>query len=73
MKYRWEVDIKEDSPDPDEEYYEVSVLRSDNLHGRESWGWSGDSKIVIDNGEENKAQAIAAARILCEALNNGKA
>jgi hypothetical protein len=49
----WEVLIKgeavtEDSEDDDSEAgFEISLVRPDNKHGHDSWGWSGDDKIIL--------------------------
>lgn len=44
MTNRW---IPHTSDSPDQPEWEVSVVRSDNLHGQRSWGWDGDDKLII--------------------------
>ena len=50
--------------------FEVSVIREDNKHGQDSWGWGDDTKIILD--VETKEFAIKAATLLCAALNSRK-
>ena len=76
---QWEVQIKGDIWDR-KSGYEVSVLKCDNRHGHESWGWGGPDKIIMfSNGvggnELNPRTddaihfALDAAQKLCDALN----
>lgn len=44
MRGRWVVDIK---GGPNEEHFEISVMRDDNKLGRESYGWFGRDKLLV--------------------------
>lgn len=41
------------SDPPDQPEWEVSVLRSDNIHGQISWGWDGNDKLIIASMNED--------------------
>ena len=53
MKAKWIVGVKTDEGyDSDDGYedgaIEISAIREDNEHGKESWGWEDiDSKIIL--------------------------
>jgi len=59
--------------------YEVSVIKKDNEHGHNSWGWGGCDKIILfgtglgqndlDYSPESEAFAKKVAELLCDALN----
>lgn len=44
MKTEWEVDLK---GGPNKKVWEISVLRSTNTHGKLSYGWFDEDKILI--------------------------
>lgn len=44
MKWRSQVFGKRCSPS-----WEISVVREDNEHGQKSWGWFGDSKLLVSH------------------------
>jgi len=51
MKAKWVVDIKEYK-----QSFEISVLRDDNEHGKRSYGWFDENKLLISsssNGSPN--------------------
>lgn len=35
--------------------FEVTVVREDNTHGRESWGWIGAHKVLVMEGKTTKS------------------
>lgn len=35
--------------DPSSESFEISVVREDNEHGRKSWGWFDERKLLISS------------------------
>lgn len=35
--------------DPNGESWEISVVRTDNIHGQESWGWFDERKLLISH------------------------
>jgi hypothetical protein len=41
---KWVVNIK---GKPESTSFEISVVRDDNEHGKKSYGWIGDDKILI--------------------------
>jgi len=43
---KWEVQIK---GKPDSSAFEISVIRSDFLHGHNSWGWFDENKLLISH------------------------
>ncbi len=48
----WIVDTK---GGPDDDSYEISVMRVNNDHGKKSYGWHGEDKIHIsDSGGPNR-------------------
>ena len=58
--------------------YEISVIKKDNKHGHDSWGWGGGDKIVLfDNSYVNthgldisdKEFMINVANALCIVMN----
>jgi hypothetical protein len=58
--------------------WEISVVREDNSHGRKSWGWFDESKLLVsDNGGPCRDpicgfvwdQQIIIAEELCRRLN----
>jgi len=46
MRGPWEVNIKGAFCEPS---FEISVLRSDNLHGKRSYGWFDENKLLISH------------------------
>lgn len=46
MKGKWIAQIK---GDPNGTAWEISVVREDNEHGRLSWGWFDENKILISD------------------------
>ena len=63
------------------ESWEISVVRLDNKHGQESWGWFDDKKLLVsDNGGPCDDpicgyvwdEQIKIATELCRRLNNGE-
>jgi len=44
MSGKWVVDVKGHAGDKS---FEISVLRDDNEHGKRSYGWFDDNKILI--------------------------
>ena len=73
----WEGD--EEVVKDEEEEFELSVIRTDNTHGLNSWGWGGLNKIILfsHDGENaidltDKDFAMECAKILCDGLNNKK-
>ena len=44
MKVKWVVDIKEYGKS-----FEISVLRDDNAHGKKSYGWFDENKLLISS------------------------
>jgi len=79
-KDKWEVqmfdgdgDEEDDCPD-----FELSVIRIDNKHGHDSWGWGDVNKIILFgsgvgensvDSKEEKEFAVKVAGTLCAALN----
>lgn len=71
----WEVQVKGEKCS---DSWEISVVRSDNDHGKRSWGWFDDDKLLVshDGGPCNwpicefvwDAQ-IEIANQLCDKLN----
>lgn len=43
---KWVVDIK---GEPCSKLFEISVLRDNNQHGKDSFGWFGENKLMISN------------------------
>lgn len=43
---KWIVDIK---GAPNQNTFEISVLRESNTHGQNSYGWFGDDKLLISH------------------------
>lgn len=41
---KWVVDVK---GKPDSDSFEITVLRDDNEHGKLSYGWIGEDKLLI--------------------------
>lgn len=35
--------------DPDSGSWEISVVREDNYHGRKSWGWIDENKLLVSH------------------------
>jgi len=69
MADTWMVDVKQF-----EKKYEISVLKADNAHGRESYGWFGENKMLIAGGSAPLCDFVVAAHIktaeeLCYRLN----
>jgi len=76
----WQVQVKgKIGPNPDD-YYEVSIVRKDNIAGQTSWGWGGLHKIILFGTglgrnsispvtEETIQFALWIADTLCTALN----
>ena len=46
MNARWEVNTK---GGPGQEAFEIAVLRADNRHGKASYGWFDDRKLLISH------------------------
>lgn len=89
MKNKWEVMLKGnmnekglDLDDFEEEEFgfELSVIRKNNKHGHDSWGWGDENKIILfgtglgENSlpeEDVKAVKFAKriAQLLCDVLN----
>lgn len=44
MKAKWIVDIKGSA---NSESFEISVIREDNEHGKDSYGWHDENKLYI--------------------------
>jgi hypothetical protein len=69
----WIVDVKGGL---DSQYFEISVLRSNNEHGIRSYGWFGPDKILISEGDSNSITAsvwkklIRVAYEIANELNN---
>lgn len=66
--------------DKPRDQYELSVIRSDNAHGRRSWGWGDENKIILfgtglggndlnPRTPEQIERARLVADILCGQLN----
>ena len=62
----------------DEEFgLEISVIRKDNIHGHESWGWGDETKIILwssgDTSNEMSTNNILwcrkVAELLCDSMN----
>lgn len=43
---RWLVQVK---GNPDGEEWEISVVKSNNLHGQRSWGWFDEDKLLVSH------------------------
>ena len=56
--------------------HELSVIHKDNTHGRISWGWGCESKIILfssgvgGNSTQDEEFAMKVAQILCDGLNS---
>jgi len=48
---KWIVNLKDNYTDNS---YEISVIREDFSHGINSYGWFGDNKLLIGNGNNYK-------------------
>jgi len=67
-----------ESSDQFNDYHEVeiSVVRKSNKFGLKSYGWNGDSKIILFSSEDDGCNSkevewwVKVAEVLCEALNN---
>ena len=44
MQSKWVVHTQ---GQPGSDFFEISVLREDNIHGKDSYGWFGNNKIHI--------------------------
>jgi hypothetical protein len=73
----WRVDVKGKAGDTS---WEISVLRSSNVHGMRSYGWFGDDKLLVShNGGPCRwpinefvwSGQILIANALCDKLNGG--
>jgi hypothetical protein len=61
--------------------FELSVIKKDNKHGHDSWGWGNLDKIILFTSdgtnllgypcEEEVVYMKYVASLLCKALNNG--
>ena len=60
--------------------WEISVVREDNAHGRASWGWFDDRKLLVSHNGGPCSWPLAPglgpvmveiAHKLCDHLNNG--
>ena len=78
MEYEWEVQIFGERCSGS---WEISVVRSDNDHGRRSWGWFDERKLLIShNGGPCRwpvkgfvfDQQVALAEEVARRLNNGE-
>lgn len=76
-KLEWLVDIKDSRPHS----WEISVLRSDNIHGIKSYGWFDEHKVFIGSiGSPNEFpilpevwdELVAMAGRICDRLNSGE-
>jgi len=47
MKAKWVVNIKEYK-----QSFEISVLRDDNEHGKRSYGWFDENKLLISSSSD---------------------
>lgn len=74
----WEVQVKGER---NSESWEISVVRSDNQHGRLSWGWFDDHKLLVShNGGPCHwpicgfvwDEQVRIANELCRRLNAGE-
>ncbi len=43
---KWLVDVK---GDVNSESWEVAIVREDNVHGRRSWGWFDQNKLLVSH------------------------
>lgn len=71
----WEGVDPEDYDIHDYNEIEISVLREDNKHGIESYGWDGEDKMIVYENEEGtdkktRDEFIKRAHIICAAFNN---
>ncbi len=68
-----EIDIKDTTEEEIEESsFEISVIRKNNKHAHESWGWGGNDKIILFDEIESKQNydwAIKIANTIAKALN----
>ena len=73
---KWIVDIK---GAPEQSPFEISVLRDDNKHGKESYGWFKENKILISNSggpcrnslrQSVWDRLVSVAEIVAEMMNN---
>lgn len=78
QKYRWKVNIKGEKGSSS---WEIAVIREDNKHGFESYGWFDERKLLIShNGGPCHWPIIGTvwdrqvelAYEICERLNNGE-
>lgn len=46
MKGRWLLQIK---GDVNSDSWEISVVREDNIHGKLSWGWFDENKLLVSH------------------------
>lgn len=47
MKLKWNVVIFGEKGQ--DEGFEISVVREDDIHGHKSWGWFSDTKLLISH------------------------
>ncbi len=74
---QWKVNILGERLTSD---WEISVLREDDTHGQESYGWFGNTKVLINQGGNNKAvipgivwdSNVGIAQEVCRRLNAGE-
>lgn len=61
----WNVSIKEQ---------EISVIRTNNKHGFESYGWGGADKLILleDFEDSQRDFGIKLANLACDMLNKEK-
>ena len=73
----WTINIK---GGPNEDSWEISVIRSTNRHGKDSYGWFDDDKLLVghDGGPCHDpvckfvwVRLCKTARELCDHLNSG--
>jgi hypothetical protein len=73
----WILQVK---GDPDSELWEISVVHEGNIHGRESWGWFDNDKLLISHNGGSCRWALAPGlgsvmveigSRLCDFLNRG--
>lgn len=68
----WIVQLKGNFDD-DNRSCELSVVRADNKHGRRSWGWPDETKIILPEVSAASTTRVKEiqriAKVICDALN----
>lgn len=89
-KHTWKVQVFGERVEPkdnneadlDDEYgaWEITVVRSDNKHGQESWGWYDERKLLVSQSGPDSTplckfvwdEMLHVAEELCSRLNAGE-